>query len=166
MRLKQYLAEALTFQDEMVGMQGRQKDGRITAYIDNTPVGWLDYSDWNGEISIKMVEVEPQHRRKGIGKDLILKLQKMYPTTELSLGMHTGEGAKLVKSLKSSLYVDKARIKKMNQLEKELKDLEREEKQLVKKLKPGSTDNDKIGDRLNAISDRQYEIEQEIRNIR
>lgn len=163
MKLRKYLTETLTFQDEMVGMHGGQKDGRITAYMDNTPVGWLDYSDWRDKISVKMVEVLPQYRRKGIGKDLILKLQKMHPKTELSLGLHTGEGAKLIKSLKSSLYVDKARIKKTKQLEKELKDLTREEKQLVKKLKPGSPDNDKIGDRLNAISDRQYEIEQELR---
>lgn len=163
MKLKQYITEKVTFQDEVVGTQSGQKDLRLTAYIGKTKVGWLSYTDFHGEISIKMVEVKPQFRRQGIGKQLIINLQKMYPKTEIGLGMASGEGARLLKSLKSHLYVDRARIAKTKQLEKELKDLEKEEKQLVKKLKPGSPDNDAIGKRLNDISDRQYEIEQELR---
>jgi GNAT superfamily N-acetyltransferase len=164
MRFENYITE-VTFQDELVGTQSGQKDLRITAYIDKTQAGWLDYSDYNGEISIKMVEVKPQYRRQGIGKELILRLQKLYPKTEISLGMATGEGAKLLKSLKSHLYVDKARIKKILKLEKELKDISKEEKQLIKKLKPGAN-KENIGNRLNVISDRQYEIEIELREIK
>jgi len=157
---------SVTFQDEVVGTQSGQKDLRLTAYIGKDQVGWLDYTDFHGDISIKMVKVKPQYRRQGIGKELILKLQKQYPKTEISTGLATGEGGKLLKSLKSSLYVDKAKIKKTKQLEKEFKDLGKEEQHLVKQLKPGSPDNDTIGNRLNVISDRQYEIEQELHDIR
>ena len=168
MKLRDYLTEEkITFRDEMVGTQSGQKDSRLTAYMGKTLEGILDYSDFHGEISIKMMEVKPQYRRQGIGKDLILNLQKMYPKTEINTGMASGEGAKLLKSLKTSLYIDKAKIKKIKQLEKELKDIEKEEKQLVKKLKTGADkENDAIGERLNVISDRQYEIEQELYELK
>jgi ribosomal protein S18 acetylase RimI-like enzyme len=165
MKFKEYLREALTFQDEMVGSQSGQKDLRLTAYMNDEVVGWIDYSDFRNEISIKYIEVKQKYRRKGIGKKLLLELQRLYPKTEIQLGMLTGDGAMLVKSVK--LYVDKTRIKKLEQLEKEMENLKKEEKQLVKKLKAGSyKKNDVIGNRLNDINDRMYEIEEELTELR
>lgn len=174
MKFKKYLKEVkITFHDEMIGTQSGQSDLRLTAYIDKVPVGWIDYSDYQGEISIKMIEVKPEYRRKGIGKDLVLKLQKEYPKTEINLGMLTGDGVRLIKSIKSKLYVDKSRINKKKRLEKELSDLKKEEQKLMKQLKPIKDDNDKkgiernvkIGDRLNDISDRIYDIEEELYDL-
>lgn len=169
MRLKQYLTEQnkLKFTDEMMGTQSGQSDLKLRAFINNTLVGWIDYTDYQGEISVKFINVKQEYRKQGIGKELVLQLQKNYPKKEIDFGGLTPDGYRLIKSLKSKLYVDTEKINKIKKLEKEYKDLEKEEKMLVKKLEAGNfKNNEKIGKRLDNISDRTYEIEKELQDLK
>lgn len=165
MRFKLYLNEKIKFNDEMVGTQSGQSDLRLTASIDGKLAGYIDYSDYRGEISIKYIEVLEGFKGQRVGTELILQLQKTYPKTEIDWGGLTGDGAKLYKSVKSKLYVDTKRIKKINSLKKEYKALEKEEKELTKKVEKGIRVTDKEGDRFNYIADRMYEIEEELNSI-
>ena len=56
---------------------GKEYHGYITAIDEATgkPAGRVDYSYWNGETAVKMIEVDPEYRRMGIATDLLKKLQ-------------------------------------------------------------------------------------------
>jgi len=86
-----------------------------------------------------------------------LKLQSLFPKTEINLGMLTGHGAKMVKSIKSKLYVDRAKIRKIKKLQQEYKKL--------KAIEQKAIDTNKWDDWDNDIYDRQYEIEEELREL-
>ena len=155
MRLKEYLTEAkLKFRDESVGYHSGQTDMRLSALIDGDVVGVIDYSIYNDEVSIKFIEVNKDYRRQGIGKDLILRLQSLFPKTEINWGMLTGEGANLFKAVKSKLYVDRARIRKIESLRKEYAMLKKKEDTAIKTNNWKNWDND--------VYDRMYEIEEEL----
>ena len=159
MKLKKYLTEAkIEFYDELTGSRSGQKDMRLSAIIGNQKVGFIDYTIYGNEVSIKFIEVNKNFRRQGVGKDLILKLQSLFPKTEIELGMLTGEGAALVNAVKSKLYVDKGRIKKIEKLKKEYNKLKKKEEQAIK------TGNWEKWD--NSIYDRMYDIEKELQEIR
>jgi len=156
----------IKFNDEVTGSQSGQTDLRLTASKNGKVLGWIDYTDFHGEISIKMVEVNLEHRGKGIGEKLVLELQRLNPKVEIGWGMLTGPGVGLRRKVKSKLFVDRERINKRQRLEKELKELQAEEKSLTRKLDHVKDDRDKvetIGDRFNEISDRMYEVEEALR---
>lgn len=148
-------ASKLKITDNSLGYQSGQMDMRLQAELDGKVVGYLDYTIYNDDVSIKYIEGSREH--KGIGKELILKLQSMFPKTEIKLGMLTDKGSKLVKSIKSKLYVDRARINKLKRLKKELEKLNKIEADTIKSGDWSNWDND--------IYDRQYELEQEIYNL-
>lgn len=149
------LTEAIKFVDSSVGMQSGQMDMRLEARINGKRVGYLDYSVYNDEVSIKFIEGSKQH--KGVGKQLILKLQSLFPKTELNLGMSTTKGSAMLKQVKSKLYVDRARLRKIKKLEQEYKKLKAIEQKAINTNKWDDWDND--------IYDRQYEIEEELREL-
>jgi hypothetical protein len=155
MRFNQYITEnkSISFRDEMVGVQSGQSDIRLSAYMGNKRVGYIDYTDYQGEISIKFIEVYA--KRQGIGKQLILQLQKQYPKTEIDWGMLTGDGAKLFKSIKNKLYVDRARLRKIDKLKKELKKLKGIEQKAIKTNDWANWDND--------VYDRMEDVKQELK---
>lgn len=74
-----------------------QWDGWITAYIpeETRPVGRLDWSEYQGEISIKHVEVDPRYQRQGIARAMYQKLFKDQGITKRDLGpsLRTDDGA-------------------------------------------------------------------------
>ena len=56
----------------------------------------LDYSLYEDTVNVQMIEVDPNHRRKGLGMKLLQDLQKQYPDTEIDFGMSTPDGTKLL----------------------------------------------------------------------
>ena len=65
---------------------------------DGKVVGTLQYGEYNGEPNVKMVEVDPEYRRQGIGTKLLQELQKKYPDVEIDFGMQTPDGSKLIEN--------------------------------------------------------------------
>ena len=66
--------------------------------LDGKVVGTLNYGDYEGEPSVKMIEVDPEYRRQGIAQKLLQQLQKKYPNTEIDFGMTTPDGTKLLEN--------------------------------------------------------------------
>ena len=66
---------------------------------DGKVVGTLEYGDYEGVPNVKMIEVDPEYRRKGIGTKLLQSLQKKYPEQEINFGMRTPDGAKLLDAI-------------------------------------------------------------------
>jgi hypothetical protein len=71
-------------------------DMTLNAYVNGVLAGHLDYSTFDDDVAVQMVFVEPDMRRKGVGSALLRELQRMYPGTEIDLGMLTDDGAKLI----------------------------------------------------------------------
>jgi hypothetical protein len=168
MRLSKYLTEIknLTIKDETTGAYSGQTNATLTAYLNDEPVGYLDYQVYGKEVSIAMVKGSPTV--KGVGRELVLHLQSLYPRTEINWGGMTGKGFKLFKSLKGKLYVDTKRRNTIASLKRELQALDKEEKILqrdLKKAPPGSSYMEMIGNRFNQIEDRRWEIEQELNDL-
>ena len=80
--------ESIEFKDEYVNYYSGQYDYRINAIENGEVLGYIDYTDYNDEISIKYIEVNPKHRRKGIGEQLVLQLQKKYPKLDRDWETH------------------------------------------------------------------------------
>lgn len=94
----------LEFREEMVSFSDGQSDLELGVYNkDNKIEGLLEYSDYEGVPYIKHIEVVPDSRGKGIGKDLIRKLQEDYPNSQIEWGMLTDKGAALKESLEREL---------------------------------------------------------------
>jgi ribosomal protein S18 acetylase RimI-like enzyme len=54
--------------------------------------GYIQYSDFQGEIYIKYIFVGKQYRRMGVATALMDELQKLYPDVEIDRGWATEEG--------------------------------------------------------------------------
>lgn len=86
--------------DEVTDSYSGQLDSRLSAKDpQGKRLGYLDYSEFRGQIHIKYIEVLPEYRRQGVGTQLMQALQQEYPNTEINTGMMTGEGSELYKSL-------------------------------------------------------------------
>jgi hypothetical protein len=92
MRLLEVMS--LTFHDEHRNHHHGQSDQTLRAFVGDRCVGWIDYSVYQGEPSVQMIEVVDQ--RRGYGSALIRKLQSMFPDTEIDMGMLTDDGMKLI----------------------------------------------------------------------
>lgn len=166
MRLKRFreLSEGLTFTDEVTAAYSGQTNLTLTALDGGEAVGSLQYVVYRGEVSVSMLEVDPRHRRRGVGSELLLKLQSKYPRTEIRHGMQTPEAARLVASLRGKLYVDKAKRRKIAKLEAEVAGFPREEQRLRKELERNGASDD-LHDRFNRLYDRWHEAEEELREL-
>jgi GNAT superfamily N-acetyltransferase len=67
-----------------------EQDGKV--------VGTVQYGEFEGKPNVKMIEVDPEYRRQGIGTKLLQELQKKYPDIEIDFGMSTEDGSKLIDS--------------------------------------------------------------------
>lgn len=86
---------------EARGFHNGQEDLTLKFFVGRDVIGWIDYVLFDGEVSVQMIHVEPQYRRKGFGTEMLRNLQHRYPDTELDLGILTDDGAALIGSMKS-----------------------------------------------------------------
>lgn len=98
----------ITIENEVNDFHSGETFSTMSAKVDGKVVGTLEYSEYEGKPSVKMVEVSPEYRRKGIGTKLLQELQKAYPNTEIDFGMLTDDGAKLIE--KSTFEVEDREI--------------------------------------------------------
>ncbi len=162
MRLRQYITEVIKFTDEMTGSHSGQSNSKITAYENGKPVGYLEYTVYLDDVQISYIK----SNKPGTGTKLVLYLQSQFPKTEIDWGMMTGDGAKLQKKLKNKLYIDYKTRNKIESLKAEYADLEKEEKDLMDKFDQGRIKiTPKEGERLNFISDRKWDIEEELHQL-
>lgn len=74
-----------------------QHNFSLIARLDGKWAGSLAYSVYEGDVYVRMIDVEL--KRQGVGTALVLELQRLYPQTEIDFGVVTAEGEKLLASL-------------------------------------------------------------------
>ena len=140
-----------------------KKDGKV--------VGTVEYGEYEGQPNVKMIEVEPEYRRRGIGTKLLQELQKKYPDKEIEFGMSTPDGTKLLESITYDV-TDEAVVsdgERLKALQTELNDLQEKLDVLYDTENPTETDRaevDKLGNRWNEVYDTIRELEQSLRGKR
>lgn len=92
--------EDVAYKNEMVGYHHGQSDMVLRAKIDGKQVGFIDYSVYDGKPYLKMIEVSPEFKRKGIATGMLKHLQSKYPDEEIEWGYMTDDGSKLYSMLK------------------------------------------------------------------
>lgn len=92
---------AYRYREECYGSSGGQTDCSILAYEDNQQIAHLDVAyytrEGRKEAYIKMVEVQPTFRGKGVGRDLIRQLAQRVPYEAIDWGGTTSDGSALKK---------------------------------------------------------------------
>lgn len=166
MRAIEFLTE-IKITQSVKGHHHQQHDIRLTAYTDQGVAGYLDYSDWHGQIQIQMIQVF--QKRQGIGTALVKHLQSLYPATEIDWGTTSELGTQLYNSLEFEQVPNNSVIRMMNKL-KELKNQEQKYHDLAAQWEQSAkteTDRQKFLDATqdwNELHDQIYQLEQEIGN--
>ena len=131
---------------------------------DGKTVGTIEYSEYDGKPNVKMIEVEPEYRRKGIATKLLQELQKKYPDAEINYGMTTPDGSKLLESITydvtdEAIVADKQKLQnlqtELNELQERLDVLYDMEHPIAEQV----TELRKLGDRWNEVYDNIRELE-------
>lgn len=95
--------EGLKFQTGGDMLYAGQWDGWVTVHVPGVsqPVGRLDWREYDGEYSVKMIEVDPDYQRSGIATALYKKLFKDQGITKRDLGpsMQTPSGGAFRRTL-------------------------------------------------------------------
>lgn len=98
------------------GFHHDQSDERLYIEDGDRLIAYVDYSVYQGQPSIQMIKSSVS--RKGYARNLILKLQSMFPETEIDWGMLTDEGAALHKSMVFKTVIDEPLKQKADLLAK------------------------------------------------
>ena len=135
---------------------------------DGKVVGTLKYGEYDGEPNVKMIEVAPEYRRKGIATKLLQELQNKYPDVEIDFGMSTPDGTKLLDAITYDV-TDNAIVEDRQKL----KDLQTELNELQEKLDVlYDTDNlteaqdkelQELGDRWQEVYETISKLEKDLR---
>jgi ribosomal protein S18 acetylase RimI-like enzyme len=68
--------------------------------ITGRAIGYIDYSIYDNEIDIKMIEVSERYRRQGIGTKMIEFLKEENPNVKIHAGLATNLGFPFIQNLK------------------------------------------------------------------
>ena len=135
---------------------------------DGKEVAKLDYGVYEDTPNVKMIEVDPEYRRKGIGTKLLQELQKKYPNAEINFGMTTTDGTKLLENATYDV-TDEAVVadrQKLKELQIELNELQ-EQLDVLYEIENISEEQlaelHKLGDRWTEVYDTIRELEQSLR---
>ena len=144
------------------GYHHGQYDLAVVAYSGDKVAGWIDYSVYDGEASIQMIEVKPEYARRGLAKQMLLALQDKYPDQEIDWGSLTQDGSKLYQSMKWKKIKGPGYeiAQKLKASEAEQKSIEDEVIAFMSKRQPMSTASPELQKKV----ERYYDLDSEIRD--
>jgi GNAT superfamily N-acetyltransferase len=119
-----------TFKEKSIGYHHGQVDMVLSIYEEDTLLGTLEYSILDNVPYISMIQVKPEYRNKGIGKQLVYKLIEEYDYKDIQWGMMTEDGYKLQQSLDKEFKIDRASLENKNLPTTILDDLKKKDKTL------------------------------------
>jgi len=97
--------ESLKFYHDCYDSHGGESFCNLIAKdINGKPVGYIEYSIFDKEINIKMIQTKEGERRKGIATLMAKELKNKYPESFIHWGMTTSDGEPFVRSLRKSIY--------------------------------------------------------------
>ena len=81
---------------EYTNFSSGQSDGYIPAYNKNgKKIGFVDFTDYDGKVEVRMIKVDEKYRGQGIAKALLSKLEKEFPDSKLVWSVDTKDGESL-----------------------------------------------------------------------
>lgn len=95
---RQYMLNDNNIKDISTGYSNDEYYREMQYIQDGKVIGKLNYGEYDGIPSVKMLEVDSEFRRKGIGKKLLQELQKKYNGIEIDFGMTTPDGTSLLEN--------------------------------------------------------------------
>lgn len=95
---RQYMLNDNNIKDISTGYFNDEYYREMQYIQDGKVIGKLNYGEYDGIPSVKMLEVDSEFRRKGIGKKLLQELQKKYNGIEIDFGMTTPDGTSLLEN--------------------------------------------------------------------
>lgn len=158
------MTNEVSFQNSVDDVRGRGNyDATITATIDGKQVGYLSYNVYQNQPAIKMIWVEPEHRRHKIALRMLKELQNTYPESEIDWGYTTDQGAALKRSInfRTQPNVDVIQaIEKLNGIRSKLKQMNYKLEQLQKTdIEAARRYSHTVADRWNKLNDMEYKLE-------
>ena len=112
--------ESVEMNDEVLDVYGNELQKKLTIYDNGELIGYTDYSVYDEKPYIQMIEVQPKYRRKGYASQMIKRIQRTYPDSEIDFGWTTDEGTKFIEKLPKRIVKSGAYTRKLNRA-KELK---------------------------------------------
>ena len=149
--------QRLAFSDETVDAYSGQTNHVLTVKSEGGATGTLEYTVFDGKPQISMISVPDQYRRQGLGREMVMELQRKFPDTEIDWGGMTPDGAALRASLPMRRVETEAAasIRELSSVKEKLADLER-------RADAGEKLASDEADGWNALHDREAELEASI----
>lgn len=96
--IRRLLIESLTneveYRIEHIDSYDGQNDYELGMYINNNIVGMVQYTTYDGELTIRDIIVRPELRRKGYGSRMVKVIKQKHPEYDYTPSMKTDLGAK------------------------------------------------------------------------
>lgn len=163
-----------TIKTDYTDSHDNQQDAILRAVDgDNNLLGSLSFSVYEGVPSVQMLDVFPAYQRKGVATALLKELQNQFPNETIELGMSSGEGSKLLKSINFK-YTPNPEYSKLSQELKEVNEriknltvtyekwrlLPKEQQEKVRESLSSQADE------FNSLHDRQFELTNQLNEMK
>jgi GNAT superfamily N-acetyltransferase len=90
------LTEGLEYRTEHMGSHHGQEDFELGLYMDDEIIGMVQYTLYDGELTIRDIIVRPEFRRQGYGSKMMKYIKEKHPEHQYTPSMKTDLGAKFV----------------------------------------------------------------------
>lgn len=149
------------FEETSYGAHHGQTDILVKAFIGDEQVGYLDYSEFEGNPYINMIEVDPTYRKKGIGEKLIMRLADRYGYSNIDWGFKTEGGLALQQKMDKILgYGRQADENKSKHLNKDiLNRFKSVSEDIYRFMRDYYTIGNKIWSQMDKYNETNYEID-------
>ena len=94
--LKEGLDDTLTYEEEHLGSVYGQDNYELGLYLNGEIVGLVNYVIFEGELTVSMINVRPEFRRRGFGSRMMQYIKKIHPEAEYKPYLKTDMGAKFI----------------------------------------------------------------------
>ena len=152
---------------ESVGSHHGQADMIMIASIGDTVAGTLEFSVFSEEPYVNMIKVNDPYKRQGIATTMLKELQKLFPGTEIHMGMSTEDGSKLLESIPTQFIPNKRHKElssELNVLQVRLDELQT----FLDTADPNTQRPEMLakGEEWNKVHDRLYDVKEELRYLK
>lgn len=96
--------EKITYSQEHIASYSGQDNYEIGIYLNGTIIGVVEYTTFEGELTISDITVLPKYRRRGVGSRLVQMMKDKHPTYKYKPSMKTDDGSKFKHKKVKDLY--------------------------------------------------------------
>ncbi|MCK5607524.1 hypothetical protein KAR91_36915 [Candidatus Pacearchaeota archaeon] len=157
-------ASAIKFRSEMMGHHHGQSDMQMSAFnAKGVRIGYVNYTLFEGDISIKMVEVSKKYRRRGIATRMYRRIIREHPGAgfEMFGNFATSEGKAFRQALEESGVIPES--SKDREAREDLVNLNKRQAKwidgAVQEAANIGLDSERVRELLNIIADKQTGVD-------